>query len=49
MFRGVFIDEQVNGGGDKSQDIPTTTVDVQTLLEVFLNMSASVTHYTSLW
>jgi hypothetical protein len=51
VFHGVFIAEQVDGGG-KSHDIPTTMVDVQTLFEVFLNTflrSASVTHYTSLW
>ena len=38
MFSGVFIAEEVDGVGDKGSG-GTTTVDVWTLLEAFLNMS----------
>ena len=38
MFSGVFIAEEVDGVGDKGSG-DTTVVDVQTVLEAFLNMS----------
>ena len=37
MFSGVFVAEEVGGIGDKGSD--DTTVDVQMLLETFLNLS----------
>jgi hypothetical protein len=40
LFSGVFIAEEVDGVGDTGSG-DTTTVDVQTLLEAFLNMSLS--------
>jgi hypothetical protein len=40
MFSGIFIAEKVDRVGDKGLG-DTTTVDVQTLLEAFLNMSLS--------
>jgi hypothetical protein len=45
VFSGVFIAEEVDGAGDKGSG-DTTTVDVQTLLEVFLNMSLRSTCFT---
>lgn len=42
---GVFIDEEVDGvGGKESGD--TTTVDIHTLLEAFLNMSLGSAGFT---
>ena len=38
MFSGVFIAEEVEGVGDKDSE-DTTIIDIQTLLEAFLNMS----------
>ena len=37
MFSGVFVAEEVDGIGDKGSE--DTTVDVQMLLEAFLNLS----------
>jgi hypothetical protein len=38
MFSGVFIAEEVDGVGDKGTG-DTTVVDLQSVLEAFLNMS----------
>jgi hypothetical protein len=38
VFSGVFIPEEVDRAGDMESG-NTTVVDVQTLLEVFVNMS----------
>jgi hypothetical protein len=42
VFPGVFIAEEVDGVEDKGSG--DTTFDVQTLLEVFLNMSLTSAH-----
>jgi len=38
LFSGVFIAEEVEGVGDKDSG-GTTIIDIQTLLDTFLNMS----------
>jgi hypothetical protein len=43
VFSGVFLGEGVDGVGDVSGD--STTVDVQTLLDTFLNMSVRSAHF----
>jgi hypothetical protein len=51
MFYGVFIAEEVDGVGDEVSG-NTTTVDVQTLLEAFLDMylrSACFTDESFYW
>jgi hypothetical protein len=45
VFYGVFVDEEVDEGGDKGSG-DTTMVDVQTLLEAFLNMCLICTCFT---
>jgi hypothetical protein len=37
VFSGVFIADEIDGTGDKRSGY-TTTLDVQTLLEAFLNL-----------
>jgi hypothetical protein len=44
VFYGVFIAEEVYEGGDKGSG--DTTVDVQALLEVFLNICLPCTCFT---
>ena len=44
MFHGVFIVGEVDGGDKGSGD--TKMADVQTILEVFLNMSLSSVCFT---
>lgn len=51
MFSGVFIPEELDRVGDKGTG-DTTMVEVQTLLEVFVNMSlrpACFTDNASFW
>jgi hypothetical protein len=46
LFAGVFIAEEVVGAGDKGSG-DTTTVNVQTLLEAFLNVSLRSVRFTN--